>query len=621
MAGGRIADQVGRVLGGRYRLVAPIGTGGSAHVYVADDTTLRRRVAVKVLQPALALDQAFLKRFRAEAQAAAALNHANIMRVFDWGEDPEGPFLVLEFLGGGSLRDLLDSGRRLTVSQAVLVGLEAARALDYAHRRGLVHRDIKPANICFDEEGRACITDFGLARALAEAAWTEPDGVLLGTARYAAPEAAQGRNVDGKADVYALGWVLLEAVTGNAPPVANTTVATLMARASQPIVAPFGLGALAPIIDAAGVVDPDDRPDAAALAVMLDTAARQLDAPAPIPVTAVLDLDARTPSAADPTEMGVTASVPVVEPTTTVAVAPPVGRRSRRRIGWVIGALALVAAVVMGALYAPTLFKPSHHVPSLAHDDLQHAAAELAPLKFKLASKEAYSDTVANGEVIRQRPAAGVSLHEDETVTVVISKGPPPVAIPKVVGRTEAEARTVLTGAGFQIDAKVNRPYSEDVAKGTVIAITPDAANAPKGSVVALTVSNGPEPRTISNWTNQPFADAKAGIEKAGLEVKRVDGYSDTVAVGNVISTSPGAGKTAERGSTVTVTVCVGTQTVAVPNVSGQTVDQATATLQAQGLAVGPVYGPGGKNRHVFLTSPGPGTRVNRGTPVNLYVQ
>jgi serine/threonine-protein kinase len=271
---------------------------------VADDTTLRRRVAVKVLQPALALDQAFLRRFRAEAQAAAALNHPNIMRVFDWGEDDEGPFLVLEFLGGGSLRDLLDSGRRLSVAQTVLVGLEAARALDYAHRRGLVHRDLKPANLLFDEEGRTAIADFGLARALAEAAWTEPEGVLLGTARYAAPEAAQGKAVDGKADIYGLGLVLLEAVTGDPPPVLDTTVSTLMARVNQPIVAPFGLGVLGPIIDAAGAVDPDDRPDAADLAVMLDAAARQLDAPAPLPVTTVLNLDARAPTANDPTEMG-----------------------------------------------------------------------------------------------------------------------------------------------------------------------------------------------------------------------------------------------------------------------------------------------------------------------------
>ena len=166
-----MADQVGRVLGDRYRLLASIGTGASANVFVADDVTLHRRVAVKVLHPALAADQAFLRRFRAEARQAAALNHNNIMRVFDWGESGDGPYLVLEYLEGGSLRDVMDSGALLTPSQALLVGLETARALDYAHRRrDLVHRDIKPANLLFDDEGRLCIADFGLARALAGAA-------------------------------------------------------------------------------------------------------------------------------------------------------------------------------------------------------------------------------------------------------------------------------------------------------------------------------------------------------------------------------------------------------------------------------------------------------------------
>ncbi|HEX6596566.1 MAG TPA: protein kinase, partial [Acidimicrobiales bacterium] len=184
MASTRIADHIGRVLGGRYRLAAAIGTGASAHVFLADDVRLGRRVAVKVLHPALADDAAFLKRFRAEARAAAALNHPNVLAVYDWGEEADGPFIVTEFLGGGSLRAMLDRGHRLTPSQVLLVGLMAARGLDYAHRRGLVHRDIKPANLLFDDEGRMRIADFGLARALAEAAWTEPSGALLGTARY-----------------------------------------------------------------------------------------------------------------------------------------------------------------------------------------------------------------------------------------------------------------------------------------------------------------------------------------------------------------------------------------------------------------------------------------------------
>ena len=170
-----------------------------------------------MLHAALAGDESFLRRFRAEARTVAALRHPNIMGVYDWGEQEDGPYLVLEFLGGGSLRDLLDRGHRLSPSQALLVGLEAARALDYAHRRGLVHRDVKPANLLFDDEGRLCVADFGIARALAEATWTEPSGAVVGTVRYASPEQARGNSIDGKADVYALTLVLCEAVTGQVP--------------------------------------------------------------------------------------------------------------------------------------------------------------------------------------------------------------------------------------------------------------------------------------------------------------------------------------------------------------------------------------------------------------------
>ncbi len=187
MAMSQIDEHIGRVVGGRYRLVSPAGTGASAHVYLAEDSKLSRKVAVKLLHPALAEDATFLRRFRAEAKAAAALQHPNVMRVFDWGDDASGPFLVLEYLGGGSLASMFYSGKRLSVEQAVKVGIEAATGLEYAHRRGLVHRDIKPANLLFDEESRLCIADFGLARALAESAWTEPVGALLGTARYASP--------------------------------------------------------------------------------------------------------------------------------------------------------------------------------------------------------------------------------------------------------------------------------------------------------------------------------------------------------------------------------------------------------------------------------------------------
>lgn len=279
--------EIGRVLGGRYRLVAPIGMGASAQVFLADDVRLRRRVAVKMLHDALAGDVEFLRRFAAEARAAAALNHPNVMAVYDWGDD-EVAFIVTEYLSGGSLRALLDGGHLLTPSQALMVGLEATRALDYAHRRGFVHRDIKPANLLFGDDGRLRIADFGLARALAEAAWTEPQGAVLGTARYASPEQAKGETLTGKADVYSLAIVLIEAVTGEVPFVADTTLGTLMARVDRQLEIPEEMGALAEVLYRAGHPDPTVRIDARTLAAGLLRAAKALPRPQALPLAGAL---------------------------------------------------------------------------------------------------------------------------------------------------------------------------------------------------------------------------------------------------------------------------------------------------------------------------------------------
>ncbi len=324
-----ITDSIGRVLGKRYRLVSALGTGASAHVYLAEDVSLQRHVAVKVLQPGLATDEAFLKRFRAEARSVASLNHPHVLRVFDWGDDTDGPYLVLEYLGGGSLRDLLDRDVRLSHSQAAQLGTEVAQGLAYAHVRGLVHRDIKPANLLFDEEGRVRVADFGVARALAEAAWTEPAGAMVGTARYISPEAAEGKPVDGRADVYSLALVLYEAVTGTVPFVTDTTMGTLAARIGQPLPHHDALGPLDDVLARAAAPDVAARLDAAGLAARLGALAAALPTPAPLPLV-IPRLDAtstihgfRAPGVSELTDSGVLAAGAATG-TSSTAIAPSV---------------------------------------------------------------------------------------------------------------------------------------------------------------------------------------------------------------------------------------------------------------------------------------------------------
>src|ERR1700722_11522503 len=326
-----ISDSIGRVLGKRYRLVSALGTGASAHVFLAEDVSLQRRVAVKVLQPGLAHDESFLKRFRAEARSVASLNHPNILRVFDWGEDADGPYLVLEYLHGGSLRDVLDRQFRLSHAQAARIGAEAAQGLAYAHARGLVHRDVKPANMLFDEEGRVRIADFGVARALAEAAWTEPAGAMVGTARYASPEQAEGHPVDGRADVYSLGLVLYESLTGEVPFVTDTTVGTLMARVGATLPRHPALGPLDDVLARATASTVNDRIDAARMGALLEAVGASLPPAATLPIriderptrvgpTGAARGDARALTAVVPGLVGAPA-----RPDETVAVPPPAG--------------------------------------------------------------------------------------------------------------------------------------------------------------------------------------------------------------------------------------------------------------------------------------------------------
>jgi beta-lactam-binding protein with PASTA domain/serine/threonine protein kinase len=616
VATSRIVDHVGRVLGNRYRLLAPIGTGASAHVFLAEDVALRRRVAVKVLHAALADDESFLRRFRAEAQAAAALNHPHVMRVFDWGEVEDGPFLVLEHLGGGSLRDLLDRGTRLTVEQAVAVGLQAAKALEYAHRRGLVHRDVKPANLLFDDEGRVAIADFGLARALAEAAWTEPAGAVLGTARYASPEQAQGLSVDGKSDVYALALALVEAVTGRVPFAADTTIATLMARVNATLEPDQALGPLGPVLARAVAPTPLERLDAAGLVAELEALAADLPAPVAIPV---LSEAGTVPTVATPRDLtshgrlydreSESPSGPVLSP----AALP-----RRRRWPWIVAlVMAVLVAGGVGAFAIRQAMLPSHEVPSLRGQTVAQARAAVADEGFTVTvSGQDHDETAPAGRILDQDPSSG-KLKEGSTIEVVTSKGPRPREVPALDGLDEAAAVAKLTEAGFA--PKVAREHHETVLAGAVLDWQPRGVQK-KGTEIAVKVSDGPAPKPLAELAGTTYEEAAKALADAGLVAVRKDVFDDDVKAGRVVSTAPTAGTPVLRGDRITVNVSKGPETVLVPNVIGRTIAQARAAITGAGLQVSGVFGPPHAKR-VFQTDPGPDVRVKRGTPVALYAR
>src|SRR5829696_1189099 len=624
MALSGLTDLAGRVLADRYRLLAPIGSGGSGRVYVADDVRLRRRVAVKVLHGALADDTGFLRRFRAEAQLAASLHHPNITTVYDWGDDAV-PFMVLELLAGGSLRGMLDEGILLSPAQAAHTGRYVATALSYAHSRGLIHRDVKPANLLFDEHGTVRVADFGLARALAEASWTEPTGALVGTARYAAPEQGTGATLDARADLYALGVVLVESVTGRVPEVADTLIGTLAVRARVPIAAPEELGALASVVERAGRTQPSERyPDAITMADALTDASRHLPPPGPL---TLVGLDAHVDP--HPTELGKTSLVFDQDADATVttarartdtaaradtAPAPRPGRYAPRAVPAVVALLVVAVLVAAGLLAARSASGGTVAAPQLVGLTQDEAAARAAKAGLVAQVEQRDVDDPA-GRVISQAPSAGAFLDDGGTVRLVVSRGPPPVVIPDVGGQPEDQATLTLAGAGFAVDPR--HDYDENVPAGIAIRTDPAAneKHAPESTIV-LIVSDGPRPVAVPDTSGKSYDAAVAAFQAKRFSATRVDDFSETVPAGNVIGTDPPAGQLAPRDSQVAVHVSKGPQPVAVPNVVNMSIEQAGQTLQASGLdADVQNFAPG---RTVKSQNPPAGTQVTRGAKVTL---
>ncbi|HEX5094730.1 MAG TPA: PASTA domain-containing protein [Acidimicrobiia bacterium] len=612
-----VHDLAGRVLAGRYLLQSPIGTGASGRVYAAEDTRLRRRVAVKVLHAALADDAAFLRRFRAEAQVAASLHHPHIVTVHDWGED-DVPFMVQELLEGGSLRSMLDAGNHLSVAQAARVGRDVASALDYAHARGILHRDIKPANLLFDEHGIVRVADFGLARALAEASWTEPSDAVFGTARYASPEQAMGAQLDARSDLYALSLVIVEAVTGRVPFTADTTIGMLTARTQKAMLAPEELGPLVPVLERAGRIDPDERyPDAATMRSALNDVAESLPPPAPLTLAGMNDADDPHPTRMQQPETARTMLFDQDTAEITVEETPAAKRRERRLVPFVVAAV-LVLAVAFAAAAISQMGGSSIEVPGLVGltvDDAKAAATD-ADLSLTVAGEQHAPDPA--GTVISQDPEAG-SFTGGDDVSVVVSSGPPPVAVPTVVGQAWDQANAALVGAGFTVDRQDQ--FFDDIPADNVASVDPAAgAEIAPGSKVTVVVSKGHAPVAVPPVVGKTFEEAQSALTGASFTVKRADEFSDDVESGKVIESTPAEGGEAPFGSEVTLAVSKGPELVAVPDVRNLKLDDAASALEDVGLQVA-VNGPYRPGKKVVTQTPSPGTQVRKGETVSVAVE
>jgi beta-lactam-binding protein with PASTA domain/tRNA A-37 threonylcarbamoyl transferase component Bud32 len=604
------SSQVGRVLGGRYRLIAPIGIGASGQVYLADDTRLQRQVAVKVLHRALADDEVFLRRFRAEAQMAAGLHHPHVVTVHDWGGD-EVPYIVTEYLAGGSLRAMLDEAGTLSPSQALLVGLGAAQALEYAHKRGVVQRDIKPANLLFDADANVRIADFGLAKALAEASATEPSGSMLGTVRYASPEQARGRSIGPASDVYSLGLVLIEAVTGSLPFDADTPIGTLMARVDARVALdPAVLGSLREPLERATCPDPAHRIDAGTLHRMLLQAAEGMPRPAPLPLAGAVRFDPATTVPVDPTLIGAG-----VDGDGGRHGARPGGRRRRWRA--IVGIAVLLAAIAAGTVFAlQSAEVATREVPSAEGMTVAEFRAAVGDF-WQLEEHFDRLDDSVPGTILRTDPPAGTALAEGTLLSYFVSEGNALRTVPtNLLGLPLADAEAFLKGADLDLGV-VSRRYDEAAAIDVVIEVQEARVQVERDTPVNLVVSDGPAPRVVpDDLVGKSLEDATAQLALLGLGVTSTEAYDSEIDKGHVVSHEPQAGTEVERDSVIAVVVSKGPEPVVIPNLAGRSATDAASILESVGLCESGVRGP--LTTPVIGTDPPAGTTVDYGTCVDI---
>ena len=547
-----------RLLGGRYELDGIVGRGGMAEVYRARDIRLDRIVAIKTLRADLARDQIFQARFRREAQSAASLNHPSIVAVYDTGEDMATgvpvPYIVMEFVDGRTVRDLLQDGHRLLPERSLEIIDGVLRALDYSHQAGIVHRDIKPGNVMVTRNGDVKVMDFGIARAMSDAQATMTQTAqVIGTAQYLSPEQARGERVDSRSDLYSTGCLLYELLTGRPPFTGDSPVAIAYQHVRENPIPPSRVDPEVPawadaIVLKAMAKSPADRYQTAAdMRADLQRAASGLPVAAAPPTR--MDMYPGTQRMGDPMMTGGTSAIPPVGDYQYADTGYDGGRGGRRWIPWVVGLL-LVLGVVIGVAYYLLAGGKTYSVPLVNGLPVATAQKDIADAHLRSTVLDQASSTVQKGLVISSNPAQGNNVAANTLVTLYVSTGAAPVAVPDVEGKQENVAQTTLQNAGFQVAVQTDSTSTEP--SGTVVNQSPTGGTkvAP-GSKVTIFVSGG---ATVPNVVGVPASSAVTLLQNDGFKVNQITAAGPAgTTPGNVWQQSPNANTPAAGGSTVNI--------------------------------------------------------------------
>ncbi len=629
---------IGRLVDGRYEVRSRLARGGMATVYRALDRRLDRTVALKVMHPHLAESSDFVARFRREARSAARLNHPGIVAIYDQGHADDTSYLTMELIGGHNLRTELRRAGALPLGRALEVADGVLDALACAHRAGVVHRDVKPENVLLEPDGRPKVTDFGLARAVTEAT-AASTGTVLGTVAYLAPEIVTSGTADARADVYAVGIVLFELVTGTQPFVADQPIRVAFQHVNDGVPLPSSRVDWLPaevdeLIAALTARDPDDRPGDADAALRLLRRTRAALDDATLERRADVDPvespeDEGDSGATDVTPLaGGTVALPIgaIEPGAVEPDAPPGGRgrRRRRRRVFAVTMLLLLLAVAGGGSWwwfshGPGAYVTVPEVVGLSEDE---AVEVLSSAGIDLAVERQHHDTAPEHEVYAAQPEPGDQVRTDGTVVLHVSRGILMVEVPAVVGSTREEATQALEEAQLTV-GEVEAPYDDEVPEGEVIAVDPEAEEViPYNQPVDLVVSAGREPVELVSVVGADSETAVSDLETVGLGAVVEESYHASVPSGRVISQDPSPGDDVQlyRGDEVTITVSLGPQPVELPDLIGRQVDAAISELRAAGFEVEVERVLGGIFGTVRSMSPEPGELAVPGTTVTLTV-